>query len=136
MKLNLYSEFILEKKIAEITASIEITFSFDVVTTQHSQERSNFSDRKLDAENQSYISNSEMENFVYYFNREIAEGIVLGNIRHDKAFVIKSLGRELALSIVPHKINGTYWKLIITTVFRESEKNRFRTWPGQVVFEK
>lgn len=136
MKLNLYSEFLLEKKIAEITANIEITFSFDVVTTQHSQERSNFSDRKLDAENQSYISNSEMENFVYYFNREIAEGIVLGNIRHDKAFVIKSLGRELALSIVPHKINGTYWKLIITTVFRESEKNRFRTWPGQVVFEK
>jgi hypothetical protein len=136
MKLNLYSEFILEKKIAEISANIEITFLFDIITTQHSQDRSNFADRGLSADNQSYISNSEIEDFVYYFNREIAKGIALGNIRHDKPFVIKSLGRELALSIVPHKLGESHWKLIITTVFRESEKYRFRTWPGQVVFDK
>jgi len=40
---------------------------------------------------------------------------------------------ELAMAITPVHIGGTYWQLIIKTVFRESKYNPFRVGENQLV---
>lgn len=131
-----FFEFILERKIDQISANIEVTFGFDVIKTNHAEDRSNFSKRGLSGDNQSHISNLEMSEFVSYFKNDIANGIATGDIVDQTEFVIRSLDRELSMAIIANKVGETYWKLIIKTVFRESEENRFRTSTDQIVYDK
>ena len=126
---------ILEKRIAQISSTIEVTFGFDVIKTTHADDRSDFAKRGLSG-NQNPISNAEMSEFVSYFKRDIAEGIATGDIVNQTEFVIRSLERELSMAIIAEEVAQTYWKLVIKTVFRESEEHRLKTGVDQLIYEK
>jgi len=131
-----YNEFILEKRIAQISSKIEVTFGFDIIKTNHVEDRSNFSKRGLKSDNQNHISNAEMSEFVRWFKDDISKSIVLGEIVDGTEFVIKSKERELSMALICNKVNETYWKIIIKTVFRESGDNQFKIGKNQLCFEK
>ena len=126
---------ILEKRISQIASTVEVTFGFDVVKTTHADDRSDFAKRGLSG-NQNPISNAEMSEFVSYFKRDIAEGIVKGDIVSQTEFVIRSLDRELSMAIIAEEAGQNYWKLIIKTVFRESDEHRLKTGVDQLIYEK
>jgi hypothetical protein len=126
---------ILEKRISQIASTIEVTFGFDVIKTTHADDRSDFAKRGLSG-NQNHISNAEMSEFVSYFKRDISEGIAKGDIVNQTEFVIRSLERELSMAIIAEEIAQTYWKLIIKTVFRESDEHRLKTGVDQLIYEK
>ena len=127
---------ILEKRIAQIASTIEVTFGFDVIKTTHADDRSDFAKRGLSGGNQNPISNAEMSEFVSYFKRDIAEGIATGDIVNQTEFVIRSLERELSMAIIAEEVGKSYWKLIIKTVFRESDEHRLKTGVDQLIYEK
>lgn len=126
---------ILEKRIAQISSTIEVTFGFDIIKTTHADDRSDFAKRGLSG-NQNPISNAEMSEFVSYFKRDIAEGIATGDIVNQTEFVIRSLERELSMAIIAEEVAQNYWKLVIKTVFRESDEHRLKTGVDQLVYEK
>ena len=126
---------ILEKRIDQISSTIQVTFGFDIIKTNHADDRSDFAKRGLSG-NQNPISNAEMSEFVSYFKRDIAEGIATGDIIDETEFVIRSLERELSMAIVAREVSLSYWKLIIKTVFRESDEHRLKTGPDQLIYEK
>jgi hypothetical protein len=127
---------ILEKRIAQISSTIEVTFGFDIIKTTHADDRSEFAKRGLSGGNQNPISNAEMSEFVSYFKRDIAEGIATGDIVDQTEFVIRSLDRELSMAIIAEEVSQTYWKLVIKTVFRESDEHRLKTGVDQLIYEK
>ena len=136
MDINLFQNLlILEKRIDQISSNIEVTFGFDVIKTTHADDRSDFAKRGLSG-NQNPISNAEMSEFVSYFKRDIAEGIATGDIVNQTEFVIRSLDRELSMAIIAEEASKTYWKLIIKTVFRESDEHRLKTGIEQLVYDK
>lgn len=126
---------ILEKRIAQIASTIEVTFGFDIIKTTHADDRSDFAKRGLGG-NQNPISNAEMSEFVSYFKRDISEGIATGEIVNQTEFVIRSLERELSMAIIAEEVGKSYWKLIIKTVFRESDEHRLKTGVDQLIYEK
>jgi hypothetical protein len=126
---------ILEKRIAQIASTIEVTFGFDIIKTTHADDRSDFAKRGLGG-NQNPISNAEMSEFVSYFKRDIAEGIATGEIVNQTEFVIRSLERELSMAMIAEEVGKGYWKLIIKTVFRESDEHRLKTGVDQLIYEK
>jgi hypothetical protein len=126
---------ILEKRISQIASTIEVTFGFDIIKTTHADDRSDFAKRGLGG-NQNPISNAEMSEFVSYFKRDISEGIATGDIVNQTEFVIRSLERELSMAIIAEEVAQNYWKLVIKTVFRESEEHRLKTGVDQLVYEK
>ena len=126
---------ILEKRISQISSTIEVTFGFDIIKTTHADDRSDFAKRGLSG-NQNPISNAEMSEFVSYFKRDIAEGIATGDIVNQTEFVIRSLERELSMAIIAEEVAQNYWKLVIKTVFRESDEHRLKTGVDQLVYEK
>lgn len=134
--IKTYEDILLEKRIHQFSSTVQVTLSFDIIKTKHAEQRSDFSKRNLNGVNQYNISNSEMTEFVLFFRNEITEGISNGDIINNTEFVIKSLNKELAMSIVANHVDRNYWKLIITTVFRESPENRFRTGKDQLVLNK
>ena len=126
---------ILEKRIDQISSTIEVTFGFDVIKTTHADDRSDFAKRGLSG-NQNPISNAEMSEFVSYFKRDISEGIAKGDIVSQTEFVIRSLDRELSMAIIAEEVAQNYWKLVIKTVFRESDEHRLKTGVDQLIYEK
>lgn len=134
--MNISELLLLEKRIAQISNSIEVTFSFDVIKTQHAEKRQDFSSRGLDVETYGYISNREMSDFVSRFKNDISENIAIGNIVDETNFVIRSDDWQLAMAIIAKHIQGSYWQLIIKTVFRETDDFRLKIAQDQLVFEK
>lgn len=131
------SDLILEKKIGQISSTIEVTFGFDLHKTNHTNDRQDPSKRDIDGHNNKFITNSEMREFVLLFNNEIARGISTGDILDGgDTFVIKSRERELAMALSAKQVMGTYWNLIVVTVFRESDKDLFKTGKNQIVYMK
>ena len=126
---------LLEKRIDQISSTIEVTFGFDVIKTTHADDRSDFSKRGLGG-NQNSISNAEMSEFVSYFKRDISEGIATGDIIDQTEFVIRSLDRELSMAIIAEEVTQSYWKLVIKTVFRESDEHKLKTGVDQLIYEK
>jgi hypothetical protein len=126
---------ILEKRIDQIYSTIQVTFGFDVIKTTHADDRSDFAKRGLSG-NQNPISNAEMAEFISYFKRDISEGIATGDILNQTEFVIRSLERELSMAIIAEEVTNSYWKLIIKTVFRESDEHRLKTGVDQLIYEK
>lgn len=135
-RIKHYEDFIAEKKIGQITTKIEVKFLFDVVKTKHADERKDFEERGLEGDNQSRISNLEMTEFVRFFKDEIVLAITEGRIINQTQFVMKSKERDMAMALVAQQVSPLYWKMIVKTVFRESERNSFRVGRGQLVFKK
>ena len=124
-------ELLLEKRIAQVSSSIEVVFSFDVNRTSHAFDRKTRDD--IEDYNPRPIVNAEIKEIIRLSKNEIAEKIVNQEITSETEFVIKSLKWELAMAITPIHITGTYWQLLIKTVFRESNNNPFRVGEDQIV---
>jgi hypothetical protein len=122
---------LLEKRIAQLSANIEITFAFDVDRTHHAYIR-----RKregIEGYDEREISNGEIKYIIQLSIKQIAEKIISGEIKDGEAFVIKSPEKSIAMSVVPNQEMGLYWKLYITTVFRETYDNPFRVGRDQLI---
>ena len=124
-------ELLLEKRIAQVRSSIEVVFSFDVNRTSHAFDRKTRDD--IEDYNPRPIVNAEIKEIIRMSKNEIAEKIVNQEITSETEFVVKSLKWELAMAITPIHITGTYWELLIKTVFRESKYNPFRVGKDQLV---
>jgi hypothetical protein len=124
-------ELLLEKRIAQVRTSFEVSFSFDVNRTSHAFDRKTRDD--IEDYNPRPIVNAEIKEIIRLSKNEIAEKIVNQEITSETEFVIKSLKWELAMAITPIHITGTYWELLIKTVFRESKYNPFRVGKDQLV---
>ena len=134
LRESIKKHLILEKRIGQIATNFEITFGFDVITTKHSNYRGG--GRDLQDYNQRPVSNTEIVEFIQIFKRDIAEKIINGEIRESEPFVLISNRWELAMAVSAERESGTYWKLIIITVFRQSELYKFKVGEDQVVIEK
>ena len=132
--LESLSRLLVEKRIGQISANIEVVLGFDILSTKHSVDRSVRTG--ISNYNQTPITNSEIVELVSFFRREIAERIVNGEIQNDVPFAIKSIDRNLAAIVTPNMESNLYWKLVVVTVFREDENNRLKTFRGQVVLRK
>ena len=126
---------LLEKRIGQISSQVEVVFGFDVIKTKHTTERMNVASRELGGGRDRPISNGEMLEFVKNFTRDIAEGIVSEEINDQEPFIIKSDKWELSMVIIPNHVQGSYWKLIIKTVFPESEYHKLRVGRDQIIYE-
>lgn len=134
---NIHQQLLLEKRIGQISSTIDITFGFDIIKTTHAEKRKDFSKRGIGGDsNEDRISNAEMKEVVNLFKKEIARGIVDGDIKDETNFVIKNRQWRLSMVLVAEQVADTYWKLVIKTVFRESEDNQLRVGHNQVVYEK
>ena len=126
---------LLEKRIGQISANFEIVFGFDVITTKHSKDRSGGRE-ELEGYNQRPVDNKEIVEVLNMFKKDIAEKIIMGEIKDQENFVVISNQWELAMAIIPEKESNTYWKLIVKTVFRQSDTHKFLYGRNQVVLEK
>ena len=124
-------ELLVEKRITQVNSSLEVSFLFDVDRTSHAFDRDTRDD--IEGYNIRPIVNAEIREIISTVIREISEKIVTREIVPEEDFVVKSLKWELAMAITPVHIGGTYWKLIIKTVFRESNYNPFRVGKNQLV---
>jgi hypothetical protein len=133
--INLLSEtLLLEKKIAQIKSNITLEFNFDIVKTNHIDRRRTRDN--IEAYNDIPITNDEIIYFIELFKNDIARAIVSEDIRDEDLFVIKSVSKELSCVLEAQLGMGTYWRLIVVTVFRESSINKLDTWEGQFIIEK
>ena len=124
-------ELLLEKRITQVNSSLEVVFLFDVNRTSHAFDRDTRDD--IEGYNVRPIVNAEIREIISTVKKDIAEKIVSREINPEVDFVVKSLKWELAMAITPVHIGGTYWQLIIKTVFRESKHNPFRVGENQLV---
>ncbi len=124
-------ELLLEKRITQVNSSLEVVFLFDVNRTSHAFDRDTRDD--IEGYNIRPIVNAEIREIISTVKKDIAEKIVSREINPEVDFVVKSLKWELAMAITPVHIGGTYWQLIIKTVFRESKYNPFRVGENQLV---
>jgi hypothetical protein len=122
---------LVEKRITQVNASLEVLFVFDVNRTSHAFDRDTRDD--IEGYNIRPIVNEEIREIISTVTKQISEKIVTREIVPEEDFVVKSLKWELAMAITPVHIGGTYWQLIIKTVFRESRFNPFRVGKNQLV---
>jgi len=134
LRESIKKHLLLEKRIGQIATNFEVTFGFDIITTKHSNYRSG--GRDLEDYNQRPVSNSEIVEFVQIFKRDIAEKILTGEIQESEPFVLVSNRWELAMAVSAERDSGTYWKLVVITVFRQSDLYKFKVGEDQVVIEK
>lgn len=131
LKKIIKENLILEKRIGQIASKIEVIFSYDIDRTSHAYDRKTRNDIELYDERE--ISNSEITEVISFAKKEISEYIINGEITDDTNFVVKSNKWGLAIAIVAKHMGGTYWKLLVRTVFRESNLNPFRVGRDQIV---
>jgi len=122
---------LVEKRITQVNSSLEVLFVFDVNRTSHAFDRDTRDD--IEGYNIRAIENDEIREIISKVKKEISEKIVTREIVPEEDFVVKSLKWELAMAIIPVHMGGTYWQLIIKTVFRESNHNPFRVGKNQLV---
>jgi hypothetical protein len=122
---------LVEKRITQVNSSLEVLFVFDVNRTSHAFDRDTRDD--IEGYNIRPIVNEEIREIISMVTKQISEKIVTREIVPEEDFVVKSLKWELAMAITPVHIGGTYWQLIIKTVFRESRFNPFRVGKNQLV---
>jgi hypothetical protein len=122
---------LLEKKIAQIMTSISIQYAFEVDRTHHAYERRTRTD--IVGYNQKEISNSEIKYILELSLKQIAEKIAEHEIVDETKFVVKSVDKEIAITMTARHVDGTFWRLVVNTVFRESYDIPFRTGKYQTV---
>ena len=143
LRESIRKHLLLEKIIGQVSSQIEVSFNLEIDRGFHSFMRKTRHDlegkgyeltRKHSYEyNQREITNAEIKDLINSAKRQIAEKIVTKEIDTNKSFVVKSLNWELAVAIIPLFQGGTHWILKVTTVFRESLDNPFRTGKDQLV---
>ena len=131
LRESIKKHLLLEKRIGQIATNFEVTFGFDIITTKHSNYRGG--GRDLEDYNQRPVSNSEIVEFIQIFKKRIAEKIISGEIEDKVPFVLVCERWELSMPIIPEQVQDTYWKLIVKSVFRESETYKLRTGEEQLV---
>lgn len=124
---------ILEKKIAQIVTTIEVTFNLEVDRIPHAYVRSTRPELENIGYNQRPIENREIREIIMMAKTEIAEKIINREIKEGDRFVVKSEKWELAIPLNPIHVSGTNWILEVFTVFRESRENPFRVGKDQIV---
>jgi len=105
---------LLEKRIAQISANI--TISFDIQETGHSNKQ------KFRHKNSNgiIILNSEIRDVIEKSKDDISFNIAYGEIVDETNFVVSSTeGKLISLAIVAKKKTPYQWDLIIRTVFSE-----------------
>ena len=122
---------LVEKRITQVNSSLEVLFVFDVNRTTHAFDRDTRDD--IEGYNVRPIVNEEIREIISTVKQQISEKIVTREIVPEEDFIVKSLKWELAMAITPVHMGGTYWQLIIKTVFRESRFNPFRVGINQLV---
>jgi hypothetical protein len=122
---------LLEKRIAQLMSSFEVNYGFEVDRTSHAHHRKTRTG--IVDYNEKEISNGEIKYVIELALKQIAEGIALHDIIDDESFVIKSTDKEIALAVVPKHVDGSFWRLVIVTVFRESYDNPFKVGKNQLV---
>ena len=132
MKIDKYNNFLNERRISQISTNVEVTYAFDIHSTNHSDDRSNLSDRNTGFNKK--LNNQEIGNFIDRFKKDIAEGIVKGEIEDETNFVIRT--KDLAIVLIAKIEEGNYWKLIIKTIFPQDSDNKLKTFKGQVILDK
>jgi hypothetical protein len=133
--INLLNEaLLLEKKIAQIKSNITIEFNFDIVKTNHIDGRRTRDN--IEGYNDIPITNDEIIYFIELFKNDISRAIVSEDIIDEDIFVIRSVSKELSCAIKAQLEIGTFWRLIVVTIFRESSINKLNTWEGQFIIEK
>jgi hypothetical protein len=124
-------QLLLEKKIGTLLTNIEVTYSFELDRSPHAYDRRTRTD--IQDYNTKEISNAEVKYIIELARKKIAESIALSEIKNNDYFVIKSPEKEMAIAIKAISESGSYWKLLIITVFRESYDNPFRVGEDQLV---
>ena len=130
----LNEELLLEKRIAQIKSNITVDFNFDIIKTNHIDLRRTRDG--IEYYNETPISNSEIVYFVDLFKNDIARALASEDIKDEDKFVIRSVSKELSCVIKAQLEIGTFWRLIVITVFRESSLNNLNTWKGQFIITK
>jgi hypothetical protein len=143
LRESILKHLLLEKTIAQVSSTLEVTFNLEVDRGSHSflrKDRKELEGKGFELTgkhsyeyNQREINNNEIKELIKLSKEEIAEKIVLREINDGVPFVIKSLKWELAIVIYPELQGGTHWKLKVGTVFRESIDNPFRVGKNQLV---
>lgn len=128
-------QLLLEKKIAQIVTKMDVTFNFEFHKGSHATSRETRLE-KGENYNQREITNQELKYFIDNFVKHlIAEKIIEGKINNNIPFIIKSLKWELAFPVYPKNEGGSYWRMNIGTLWRESKLNPFRVGKDQLVIE-
>ena len=130
----LNEELLLEKRIAQIKSNITVDFNFDIIKTNHIDLRRTRDG--IEYYNETPISNSEIVYFVDLFKNDIARALASEDIKDEDKFVIRSVSKELSCVIKAQLEIGTFWRLIVITVFRESSSNNLKTWKDQFIITK
>ena len=129
-------DLLIEKRIAQLSANIEIVLSFDIIKhSGHVDKRMSGRD-DVDGYDNRPVTNSEIKYFIELFKSEIAENIVFNRIIDGEPFIIKSSKLGLAIPLKPVNVGENYWRLIVLTVWRESEINKLKVGKNQLVLSK
>lgn len=137
MKLLRVLTLLTEKKIGTILSNIEsVAYSFEIITTKHSDIRATRPDLVNSGYSDVPISNGEIKELIRIFRNDIAEAIVFHDIQNGTEFVIRSIKNNLSCAIITQHNGGSSWSLIVKTVFREDEDFNLLTGEDQIVFEK
>lgn len=138
LKKLIREHLLLEKRIGQLVDTFEITMSFDLIKHMgHAEQRAmGIGREKIDDYDMRPVSNMEIRYFVELFKRDIGEKIIYGEIKNEEPFVIRSPEKGLAIPLKPIHNGGTSWKLVVLTIWRESNIHKFKTFEGQVVIEK
>jgi hypothetical protein len=138
LKQLIREHLLLEKRIGQLVDTLEVTMSFDLIKHMgHAEQRSmGIGREKIEDYDMRPVTNMEIRYFIDLFKRDIAEKILTGEIKNEEPFVIRSSSKGLAIPLKPIHNAGTNWKLVVLTVWRESDIHKLKTFQGQVVIEK
>lgn len=120
-----------EAKKLVVKAKPTSSYTIDVRYTTHAEERKKRSG--IEDYDTRPIEKEEVVTLMQSNGSVFADHLMTGEIKDGIPFVLKSLQWSLAVSIIPRHEGGLYWKFIVTTVFRESPSNPFRTGFDQLV---
>lgn len=123
---------LLEKRIAQISDSLKVTFGYDITTTKHARDRANLGREGI---SNRVISNDTIINVIEKCKRKISEYIINGYIDDNIDFIIKDRELNIDLAINPRFVEEYYWTLVVKTVFPSSEKMGLLFGEDQIVIE-
>lgn len=132
LKKIIKEHLILEKRIAQISDRLEISFGFDILTTKHARDRSNLGREGI---SDRVISNQTIIDIMEKCKRKISEYIINGYILEEEPFVIKDRELNIDLAVIPQFVEDYYWNLLVKTVFPSSENMGLLVGPDQLVIE-
>lgn len=115
---------IREEKFHQLNA--EITFTFDL----HHDVGGHTSMRKWRHGSGEKIYDYDIINLLDDAKEEIIYGIIDGDIKHNRRFIVSREGGDhLNVIVNPEKLDTTHWNLVTITVMKKSD---FTVSPGQL----